>query len=79
MPITRHGYSIHPNKDSAYRRRARTVTLSSATHCHICGKPATPDDPLEADHIVPVSYGGSDGWWNMRPAHRSCNRSRGSG
>lgn len=79
MPIIRHGYSSSPNKDSYKRAQNRRILLANATHCHICGQPARHDDPLEADHITPVSRGGSDEFSNLRPAHRSCNRRRGQG
>jgi hypothetical protein len=28
--------------------------------CELCGRPGTPDDPLQADHIVAVGDGGGD-------------------
>ncbi len=34
------------------------------------------DDPLEADHVVPLSLG-AEHPGNLRPAHRSCNRRKG--
>jgi len=36
------------------------------------------DSPLDCDHVVPVSKGGSDDDANLVTACRSCNRSRGS-
>lgn len=41
--------------------------------CHICGQGAA--DAI--DHIVPVSWGGSDNPENLAPAHTSCNSSKG--
>jgi hypothetical protein len=41
--------------------------------CHICGKGAA--DAI--DHIVPVSWGGSDNPSNLAPAHTSCNSNKG--
>jgi len=41
--------------------------------CHICGQGAA--DAI--DHIVPVSWGGSDDPSNLAPAHTSCNSAKG--
>lgn len=41
--------------------------------CHICGQGAA--DAI--DHIVPVSWGGSDDPSNLAPAHTSCNTAKG--
>lgn len=45
--------------------------------CWVCGGAPTDNDPLEADHVVPLSMGGQTVRSNVRAAHRSCNRSRG--
>jgi 5-methylcytosine-specific restriction endonuclease McrA len=79
MPIVRHGYAKRKNKDSAARAKSRNAILAHATYCAICGQRATKSDPFEADHIVPVSDGGSDDVSNLRAVHRSCNRKRGVG
>jgi len=66
----------HPYDSPGYQRERR-ATLASATHCWLCLKPGSaddPDDPLTADHVVPVDHG-TDGV--LRPAHRSCNSRRG--
>ena len=41
----------------------------------VCCKKAK---PLEADHIVPVSLGGSSWLWNIQPLCKSCNASKGA-
>lgn len=41
--------------------------------CNECGGYETPDDPFQADHIIPVAKGGTDAEDNLAPAHRSCN------
>lgn len=56
-----------------YRRRAKAVR-ESATHCWICGDTARPNDPWQADHVVP---GEPDS--PLLPAHRSCNIRKGGG
>ena len=44
------------------------LVRDTATHCWLCGEPARPDDPWQADHIYP---GKPDS--PLAPAHRSCN------
>jgi 5-methylcytosine-specific restriction endonuclease McrA len=59
-------------------QRARRQLLASATRCHWCGLPARVNDPLTADHLVPLAHGGGiEG--NLVAAHRSCNGARGGG
>ena len=43
--------------------------------CWICGQPGTPDDPMQADHLIPaaINPGGVGGEGGLAPAHRSCN------
>lgn len=55
-----------------YGRRKRAM-LEHATACWICGLPATADDPLTADHLVPGHLDSP-----LAPAHRSCNSRRGN-
>ncbi|AKI28641.1 hypothetical protein GMA5_27 [Gordonia phage GMA5] len=56
---------------------AKTLTsLTLATYgrvCHLCGRPGA----STADHVIPRSRGGRDALDNLRPAHLSCNQSRG--
>ena len=57
-----------------YAARARAVR-ETATRCWICGEGARPDDPWQADHVLPAAdYGGVG---PLAPAHRSCNIRRG--
>jgi len=53
--------------DAEYKRIAHIIR-TTATHCHICGQGARPDDPFTADHIRP-----RDKTSPLAPAHRSCN------
>jgi len=55
-------------------RRNRALLLSLTTVCWICGKPGADT----ADHVVPVSQGGTSALTNLRPAHLSCNSGRGN-
>ncbi|MGH2376207.1 MAG: HNH endonuclease signature motif containing protein [bacterium] len=47
------------------------------TVCAVDGRPGTAADPLQLDHILPLSLGGTDDPWNLRAIHRSENISRG--
>lgn len=54
-----------------YRKRAAQVR-ATASACHICGEGARPNDPWQADHLIP-----GDPMSPLAPAHRSCNAKRG--
>ena len=70
------------HRDTTTRRRYRTALRRSGAGCHICGAPidyTLPHlDPMSfvADHVVPLSKGGSDTLDNVRAAHRSCNAAK---
>jgi hypothetical protein len=86
--------AMRPGRDHAYRQ-ARARVLAGATLCSLCGEPldldAAPRSPMapSADHILPVSMlAGLDPKTaqqlaadpaGLRPAHVSCNASRGAG
>ena len=55
---------------AAYSRAVR----ATATVCWICGDGPRPDDPWQADHVLPAAKYGGDG--PARAAHRSCNIGR---
>jgi hypothetical protein len=52
---------------AAYSKAIR----QTATTCHLCGQGPKPDDPWQADHLIPAAEGGGAG--PARAAHRSCN------
>ncbi|MDK4252614.1 HNH endonuclease [Corynebacterium propinquum] len=59
------------------RRASQLRALTLATYgdlCHLCGWPGA----TTADHIIPRSLGGDDSLANLRPAHSTCNYSRGN-
>ena len=55
-------------------KKKRAWVLATATHCHLCSKPLTENDPGEADHLFPELGAASP----LAAAHRSCNQSRGN-
>jgi 5-methylcytosine-specific restriction endonuclease McrA len=64
------------------KRRAKsstTVNLSLISYwddglCAICGLPLI--EPIEVDHIIPLSRGGEHAEINMRRLHEHCNRAK---
>jgi hypothetical protein len=45
--------------------------------CGFCRHPVDPQE-MDVDHIVPLADGGPDEFWNLRVAHRLCNRGAGA-
>jgi len=45
--------------------------------CSKCGRPVSPADQWDVDHVIPRWAGGSAGLLNTWPAHARCNRSDG--
>ena len=48
------------------------VLAEYGTTCHLCLQPGA----TTKDHLIPVSYGGTDSLANLRPAHHRCNSHR---
>jgi 5-methylcytosine-specific restriction endonuclease McrA len=46
-----------------------TLCFAVGFKCLCCGE----KKPLEADHVIPVSKGGTSWLWNIQPLCRSCN------
>lgn len=61
-----------PHYDGDYAARA-AVVRANATVCWLCGEGPRPSDPWQADHVKPGNPASE-----LRPAHRSCNASRGN-
>lgn len=63
-----------------YARRRELIAMvreRDGSLCHLCGLYVSEDDE-SADHIVPVSQGGSSSVDNLALAHRRCNYARGN-
>ena len=60
--------------DATYKKLAKYVR-DNAIVCHLCGQGWREGDPWEADHIAPGVWGRE---YDLAPAHRSCNQSRGN-
>lgn len=54
-----------------YQRNRKIVLESNNYMCHYCNGPAT-----TADHITPVSQGGTNELSNLLPACHDCNSTR---
>lgn len=60
------------------QRLTQLVVLTYGYDCHLCGKPILTSRDLSIDHVLPRARGGSDSLENLRPAHVSCNSSKGA-
>jgi 5-methylcytosine-specific restriction endonuclease McrA len=58
-----------------HQRRAKAV-IAAQPWCSLCGHAGSQDNPLTADHVVPVSHGGIRG--PLRVACLRCNSRRGN-
>jgi 5-methylcytosine-specific restriction endonuclease McrA len=72
-------------RDGAEQRPFSEAAVYERDHwtCHICLEPIDPaatDHRYRGtlDHLIPVSEGGADVAWNVRPAHQTCNTRRGT-
>lgn len=54
------------------------LLMRDGPNCYLCGQSADEDDPLEIEHVKPRKAGGADNPENLRLAHRSCNRTKGT-
>lgn len=69
------------NSSRAFRDRRKAVLRGSQV-CWLCQQPIDSSlkwpDPMSgsADHILPVSRGGTDSISNLRPSHLGCNIKR---
>jgi hypothetical protein len=54
-------------------QKARKQLIANATVCYLCGKPFTPTDKIDADHLIP-----GDPYSPLAATHASCNRSKGN-
>lgn len=60
-------------------RKTLLSNCTAETVCALCGKRLTSNRRAwTADHIVPVSHGGSHDLANLQPAHAACNSGRGN-
>lgn len=66
------------SRSSQAYKAAAALTVQNAFRCWICGGQATADDPFTADHLIPLSKGGTHSADNLAAAHRSCNSRRGA-
>lgn len=80
-PDNRNRQSGWQRYDATYRKN-RALVLARCTPdtpCGLCHRPLGRDETQwSTDHIKPVSKGGSDDAWNLRPTHLSCNSRRGN-
>jgi len=61
---------------SGWARRKRFVLMRDNYLCRLCYKSFPPAD--SADHIIPVTRGGSEDVSNLQAAHLRCNLQKGN-
>jgi hypothetical protein len=64
-----------PQYGSQWSKISRGIR-ATATVCWLCGQGPRPNDPWQADHIIPAAKKTSGGEPAAAAAHRSCNISR---
>lgn len=52
--------------------RAMTALILDGRPCVYCGDP----EPNSIDHVIPQCQGGSDAFWNLAAACKTCNRQK---
>lgn len=72
--LTRRARGGRPQYSGAWAKQSAAIR-NTATTCWLCGDGPRPDDPWQADHLLPAAItGGAPG--PALPAHRSCNIAR---
>lgn len=61
-----------------YRSTLAYLVSRDGARCYLCGQGQDADDPFEIEHVIPRAAGGSDDIENLKLAHRSCNRAKGT-
>lgn len=74
--------SILAELDPTHRRPVmelvkKELLLKQGRRCAICGK-ILEQTEMDADHVIPVRFGGGNERANLRMTHVSCNRARGA-
>ncbi|WP_200209119.1 HNH endonuclease [Micromonospora coerulea] len=59
--------------DAEYQRN-RVTLLAEDDRCWLCGRYGA----NTADHVTPLSRGGTNDLSNLKPAHKACNSGRGN-
>jgi 5-methylcytosine-specific restriction endonuclease McrA len=54
------------------------VATRDRYRCYVCDQGYDPTDPWEIDHDTSVKRGGGHVFTNLKLAHRSCNRAKGT-
>jgi 5-methylcytosine-specific restriction endonuclease McrA len=54
------------------------LLLRDGATCYLCGQGVDSADPFQIEHVMSRAHGGSDDLTNLRLAHGSCNRAKGT-
>ncbi|HEX6664283.1 MAG TPA: HNH endonuclease signature motif containing protein [Gaiellaceae bacterium] len=59
--------------------RAGMINNALGSPCPLCSRPLLPHERLHLDHVVALSWGGSDHPANLQVVHQRCNLRKGRG
>jgi len=69
-----------PRSESLIQAREEYLADMRGSYClcRLCGRKITKAKHLTIDHKIPLFHGGTDNPKNLQPAHKNCNKDRGS-
>ena len=67
-------YRASKANNRVYKITQKYLLKLYSSLCYVCGS----DSHIEADHIIPISRGGTHSEGNLQPLCRSCNSSKGA-
>ena len=56
----------------------KLVLVEYGSTCHLCLRVIETEEEYSVDHVIPRSMNGTNDLHNLRPAHKTCNYSRGN-
>ena len=71
---TRRDIARRKARSSRPHARLKAQILKESTLCYLCGH----EGADSIDHVIPVKMGGQTTRANLRPAHLTCNKARGT-
>ena len=57
-------------------RASKKLMLSINPFCILCGGKVTKEN-ASCEHVIPISKGGTNHWYNLGLSHKECNQQRG--
>lgn len=57
-------------------RNSKKIMLALHPYCILCGGKVTAEN-ASCEHVIPLSKGGTNKWYNLGLSHKDCNTNRG--